>query len=137
MILSALRARDQYLPNTKILGVTYLTSLAEEDFEEIWGKDRVSLFESSIKLAIASNIDGIVCSPIELNKINNLGGKDLIKVTPGIRLKSSASSDQKRVLTAKEALELGSDYLVIGRPLKDENSRTQILQEVREFYFSQ
>ena len=137
MALAALNARDQFLPDTKILGVTYLTSLDDDDFDQIWGRDKVSLFEASIKLAKASGIDGVVCSPLELPEINRLGGKNLIKVTPGIRPRGHAKTDQKRVLTPAEALKSGSDYLVIGRPLKSEDLRAQIIKEVKDFYFSQ
>ena len=70
-------------------------------------------------LARESGIDGVVCSPHEVSLIRESVGKDLVIVTPGIRPKGSAKGDQARVTTPLEALRLGVDYIVVGRPITE------------------
>ena len=134
MIESALRARDQFLPNTKILGVSYLTSLSDEDFLEIWGdSNKERLFEMAFKIATKSKIDGVVCSPHELQMLSKVA-PDLIKVTPGIRMDSSKEDDQSRTLPPSKALAAGSDFLVIGRPLRDPSQKELILNDLSSYF---
>ena len=71
-----------------------------------------SLFE----IAVKSNIDGIVCSPLELGISNTILDPNLIKITPGIR-NTKVEDDQARTMSAKKAIEKGATYLVIGRPI--------------------
>ena len=134
MIRSALQARDQFLPKTKILGVSYLTSLSDADFSEIWGNSKKDeLFEKAFKLANNTKIDGVVCSPHELGMLSRLA-PNLIKVTPGIRMTSSEDDDQSRTLPPSKALAEGSDFLVIGRPLRDPGQKELILKDLTSYF---
>ena len=80
-------------------------------------------------LANESDIDGIVCSPHELNLARNLL-QDKIKITPGIRLSDSNSDDQSRVMNPKEAIDLGATYLVIGRPITSHKDKASAFEKI-------
>ena len=120
----------------KIIGVTVLTSANQETLHEV-GIER-ELSEQVLNLAQLSakcGLDGVVASPLETNLIRqNIENKDFLIVTPGIRPNVETKDDQKRVMTAKEAVENGSDYLVIGRPILQAKNRftavRQILEEI-------
>ena len=109
MIKAAIEAKKQ----TKLIGVSLLTSLDTTDTELMYGNQLHDQFIKLLKVAEQSEIDGIVCSPKELQSITT---NKLIKVVPGIR-NSKLADDQKRVMTAKEAYENGADYIVVGRPI--------------------
>jgi orotidine-5'-phosphate decarboxylase len=122
MLSMALKAQKEYLPHTELLGVSYLTSLKNSDFEEVWGKQEqevTQLFEKAFSLAKEVGISGIVLSPHELDLIKNWenDSKQFTKVTPGIRFTGEGSQDQNRVATPEWALEKGSSFLVLGRAL--------------------
>ncbi len=102
-----------------ILAVTILTSLDEKIFKQINSRQKIADQVLTLaRIAKKANIPGIVCSPheIELVKKNNL---NLKIIAPGIRFSDSKSNDQKRIMTPKEALDLGANYLVMGRPILD------------------
>ena len=109
MIKAAIEVKKQ----TKLIGVSLLTSLDTTDTELMYGNQLNYQFIKLLKVAEQSEIDGIVCSPKELQSITT---NELIKVVPGIR-NSKLADDQKRVMTAKEAYENGADYIVVGRPI--------------------
>ena len=109
MIKAAIEVKKQ----TKLIGVSLLTSLDTTDTELMYGNQLNDQFIKLLKVAEQSEIDGIVCSPKELQSITT---NELIKVVPGIR-NSKLADDQKRVMTAKEAYENGADYIVVGRPI--------------------
>ena len=109
MIKAAIEVKKQ----TKLIGVSLLTSLDTTDTELMYGNQLNDQFIKLLKVAEQSEIDGIVCSPKELQSITT---NKLIKVVPGIR-NSKLADDQKRVMTAKEAYENGADYIVVGRPI--------------------
>ena len=98
----------------KIFGVTALTSLTDSDTNYIYKRQAEEQVLAMIELAIKSNIHGVVCSPQELSLVKN--NSNLLTITPGIRLKS-LNDDQARVMTPKQAIDNGSDFLVIGRPI--------------------
>ena len=104
---------------TKILGVSILTSLNDKQIQKYYFKNRVNLvIEKYVKYAIDKKLDGIVCSPHEIKIVKKIAGEKLIIVTPGIRPDTySKKDDQKRFMTPKKAIELGANYLVIGRPI--------------------
>ena len=108
-----IRAANEVKGNTKILGVSLLTSLDDSDTRELYNNDFKKQFDNLINLALETKIDGIVCSSQELELIEN---PSLIKVVPGIRNQDS-SDDQKRVMTSSEAYSNGADYIVVGRPI--------------------
>ena len=98
----------------KIFGVTALTSLSDSDTNYIYKRQAEEQVLAMIELAKKSNIHGVVCSPQELSLVKN--NSNLLTITPGIRLKS-LDDDQARVMTPKQAIDNGSDFLVIGRPI--------------------
>ena len=98
----------------KIFGVTALTSLSNADTNEIFQRTTLEQVNAMLDLAESARIDGVVCSPHELELVSKR--ESLLSITPGIRLQDS-NDDQKRVMTPKEAIDLGADYLVIGRPI--------------------
>ena len=99
--------------NTKIIGVSVLTSLNNKDVEEMHGSNFDDQFKRIIKLAKTTKIDGIVCSPQELSQLHEL---NKIKVVPGIRNELSGD-DQKRTMSSTEAYKNGADFIVVGRPI--------------------
>ena len=101
-----------------ILGVTILTSLDKKDLQSIGinGPLNEEVLKLA-KLAEKAGLSGVVASAKEVAAIRKVVGKDFLIVTPGIRPSWSQKSDQKRVATPKEALDMGADYLVIGRPI--------------------
>jgi len=101
-----------------LLGVTVLTSLKDEDLRRIGFAHAVA--DQVLRLAVLakdSGLDGIVCSPHEIESIKRECGGDFLVVTPGIRPAWAAAQDQKRIMTPAEAISKGADYLVIGRPI--------------------
>ena len=108
-----IQAANQVKGDTKILGVSLLTSLDDSDTRELYNNDFEKQFNNLINLATETKVDGIVCSSQELELISD---PSLIKVVPGIRNQES-SDDQKRVMTSSEAYSNGADYIVVGRPI--------------------
>ena len=101
---------------TKLLAVTVLTSFDQEDLADLGYPARVSdLVELRVRKAMESGIDGVVCSPLEVARVREIGGPNLIVVVPGVRSEGASPGDQKRVATPGEAIRNGADYLVIGR----------------------
>jgi len=106
-----------------LLAVTVLTSLKDEHLKDIGiPADTKSQVLNLAGLAHRSGIEGIVCSPREIEAIKRTFKKDLTVVAPGIRPKWAAAQDQKRILTPALAVEKGADYLVIGRPITQASS---------------
>jgi len=127
MMMAAAKAlKDSGNKNTKIIAVTILTSLDDNDLYEIgFSGTSNELVLRLAKLAQESGLDGIVCSAKEISTIRENIGSDFMLVVPGIRTKEDNADDQKRIMTPKEAILLGADLLVIGRPIT--KARDQIL----------
>jgi len=107
-----------------ILGVTVLTSVSAEDiraagFTKEISSDMKRLVEKRAAMAKAAGCAGVVCSGHEVSFIKKTFGADFTAVTPGIRPSQSSNDDQKRITTPAQAIRNGSDYLVIGRPIRD------------------
>ena len=113
--------------NTKVIGVSMLTSLEEEDSLTLFGNTVEDQINNLFKIAVKVNIDGIVCSPHELKIANTILASHSIKITPGIR-DIKVEDDQARTMSAKEAIEQGSTFLVIGRPITQAEDIAQALQ---------
>ena len=107
--------------NTKILGISVLTSFNNNQVKKYYARENVNtLINEYAKCALENNLDGIVCSPHEIQRVRNIVGNNLIIVTPGIRpAYYQKADDQKRFMTPMEAIKLGADYLVIGRPITE------------------
>ena len=113
--------------NTKVFGVTALTSLSDTDTNKIYKRDAVDQVEAMLDLAEESGIDGVVCSPHELHLL--AARESLLSITPGIRLRDS-DDDQSRVMTPKEAIHLGANHIVVGRPITEAQDIKDALQEI-------
>ena len=114
-----------------ILGVSVLTSIDEDDFSSLGISGTV---EEQVKrladLAIRSRLDGLVCSAKELKMIKEYVKDDLLLVTPGIRPSGGNVNDQKRIVTPSTAIKDGADFLVIGRPITDEENPKVALDKI-------
>lgn len=105
-------------PNLCLLGVTVLTSMDEDDLVAAGYRGPVAdLVEARARDAREAGMGGIVCAATEAEKLRPILGGDLVIVTPGIRPAGSAADDQRRVMTPADAIQAGSDYLVVGRPI--------------------
>ena len=121
---------------TKILGVTILTSLNSDQTKKYFNDQNVSqLVRKFAQNAKKNNLDGIVCSPLELKTVRKAVGNKMLIVVPGIRLEKKQKKikdDQKRILTPKEAIKFGADYLVIGRPIVESKNPLKVLKEINK-----
>jgi orotidine-5'-phosphate decarboxylase len=122
--------------NTKVIGVSMLTSLEEKDSLSLFGSKLEDQISNLFKLAVKVNIDGIVCSPHELEIANTIIGPHSIKITPGIR-DIKVDDDQARTMSAREAIERGSTFLVIGRPITQAEDISQALQNFNNSIYEQ
>ncbi len=111
--MSMLEAASSEKGSIKILGVSILTSLSKEEIFEITDTNFDTYFNNLISIASSSNVDGVVCSPNELDRLKNF---NKLKVVPGIR-NDVSDDDQKRVMTSTEAYHKGADFIVVGRPI--------------------
>ena len=118
MLRAAKDARDLAGTETKLLGVTILTSLDKAQIEEIGLS--ASMNEEVMclaQMARGAGLDGIVASPQEVSVLRQALGDEFLIVSPGIRPKGPMGDDQRRVMSAKEAMLAGANYLVVGRPI--------------------
>ena len=116
--LDALRAANEAARNIdiKLLGVSVLTSFDNEELEQLGFKEKVEeQVLRLIKIADKASLYGVICSPLEVRMIKKISPK-LKCFTPGIR-QNESKNDQKRTMNAKQAIEAGSDCLIIGRPI--------------------
>ena len=111
----------------KVFGVTVLTSLNDDDTAAIFKRTPSEQVEAMLDAAESAGIDGVVCSPHELKQVKKR--ESLLSITPGIRLQN-LNDDQKRVMTPKEAINLGADFLVIGRPITGAENIGETLDEI-------
>ena len=102
--------------DTKLIGVSLLTSLTESDSSDLFDSNVSNQIMRLFMVAKKTNIDGIVCSPLELDIANSVIGSNALKITPGIR-EVSSNDDQARTMSAKDAISKGASFLVIGRPI--------------------
>ena len=127
--LDALKSANEIAKkiNIHLLGVSVLTSFSDKDLESLGFKNKVeNQVEQLIKIAAEANLYGIVCSPLEV-KIAKKIDPNLKCFTPGIR-EDSNKHDQKRTMSANEAIKAGSDFLIIGRPILEGNPKKNIEQ---------
>jgi len=121
------------MPRPILLGVTVLTSLKSGDLREIgFPPDAAGQVLRLAGLARTAGLDGVVCSPQEIELIKKEFGRDFLVVTPGIRPLWAAAQDQKRIMTPGEAVERGADYLVVGRPVTGDPSPADAFAKIVE-----
>lgn len=125
MICQAVKSRDLHLPQCKLLGVTFLTNLDQNDFDELWNLNEQQVDKKMTELghmASQQNIDGLILSAKDLACYQNIP-RHVIRICPGIRFESQIidknKDDQKRIMTPQKAIAAGADYLVMGRPLRN------------------
>ena len=117
MIQKAKKAASEIKSQPKILIVTILTALADNDLKKM-GNDNsvIKQVESLSKIARETKV-GVVCSGQEARNVRKILGKDLLIFTPGIRMKNEESNDQRRICTPKESISNGADRIIMGRSL--------------------
>lgn len=134
MLSEASEIVNREKPEIITLGVTMLTSTDEEVMHNELKIDRKKTLNEVVldyaNLAKDANLSGIVCSALEVPKIKENLGDDFITVTPGIR-KVKGTDDQKRVVTPSEARDLGSDYIVVGRPITKAEDPLKEYKEIK------
>lgn len=138
MMESVAKKVKEINPEILAIAVTILTSFSEEGLKETF-KSELTLKELALnlaKLTKEAGMDGIVCSPWEAKAIKELCGESFKTVCPGVRPKWSVANDQERIMTPKDAILNGCDYLVVGRPItKNENpveAAKMVLAEIEE-----
>ena len=126
-------AADAVAGQSKLIAVTILTSLSDDDIWEA-GFETAKNTEAHVRALAAltqrAGLDGVVCSPHDLVGIRHDLGRDFLTVVPGIRPADAATQDQKRVATPKAALEAGADILVIGRAITGAKDPAQAAQAI-------
>jgi orotidine-5'-phosphate decarboxylase len=116
--------RAARLDGILVLGVTVLTSLADDDLRQIgFGAPAMPSAVRLAQLAKKAGIGGVVASPLEIAAIREACGPDLKIVTPGIRPEGAEAGDQRRMMTPREAVRAGADYIVVGRPITGAKNR--------------
>ena len=134
MMRAARNALDAFVGKRPyLIAVTVLTSMSADDLLETGCQDSP---EQQVKrlamLTRKAGLDGVVCSSREARLLKTTFGHDFLLVTPGIRLQATDAGDQKRIMTPSAALQAGSDYLVIGRPITRSDSPLNALRAIVE-----
>ena len=115
--------------NIKVFGVTALTSLSDLDTNQIYQRTVTNQVNAMLDIAEEAKIDGVVCSPHELKLVT--ARESLLSITPGIRL-LDVNDDQSRVMTPKQAIDLGSNHIVIGRPITCAEDISEALNKIHQ-----
>ncbi|KPK40868.1 MAG: orotidine 5'-phosphate decarboxylase [Gammaproteobacteria bacterium SG8_47] len=132
MLEAAREALDASQHKPHLIAVTVLTSMAAEDLEEVGlsGSPEDNVLRLAT-LAQEAGLSGVVCSPREVGPLRQELAQDFLLVTPGIRPAGADKGDQRRIMTPCEAIELGADYLVIGRPITAAADPVAALEAIR------
>lgn len=132
-MLDAARAALNEKADPLLIAVTVLTSMEQKDLMQIGVATPLDQHIINLaRLAAESGLDGVVCSAMEAPILRETLGKEFCLVTPGIRTPDSAPDDQRRIVTPKNAIESGSDFLVIGRPVTKAENPAQALRLINE-----
>lgn len=125
-------AREAIPPNsTRLIAVTLLTSMNQDDLADIGLQGQPEqIVERLARLTYDCELDGVVCSALEAARLRQLLGDNFCLVTPGIRLAGDQADDQKRITTPRHAMQNGSNYLVIGRPITQANDPLLMCQQI-------
>ena len=118
-------------PHPLLLGVTVLTSMTDRDLKEVGVKGRVKEeVEKLARLVQQCGLDGVVASGQEIELVRKVAGKRFLIVTPGVRPLWAAHGDQKRIITPKEAIEKGADFVVVGRPITQDKDPREAAEKI-------
>lgn len=134
MMERALEGLRKHNPDTKLIAVTQLTSTTEEmlhDEQNIQTSIEDAVLNYA-QLAQQTQLDGVVCSPLEAELLTQHLGSDFLKVTPGIRPKDAQTNDQKRITTPEEAKTNGSTHIVVGRPITQSDNPVESYHKIKE-----
>lgn len=134
MMSEAIKGLRKHNEHTKIIAVTQLTSTTE-DMLRHEQNIQTSIEEAVLnyaKLANATGLDGVVCSPLESRMLTEKLGASFLKVTPGIRPKGASQDDQHRITTPEEARQLGSTHIVVGRPITQSDNPVESYHKIKE-----
>lgn len=131
MMKAAVEAAGKAARKPVVLAVTVLTSMDKSDLEEV-GVDHTlpGQVMHLARLAVGSGVDGLVCSAHEIGLIRDDVCKQVTLVVPGIRPAGAQTGDQKRVMTPKEAIDAGANFLVVGRPILESPDRRKAAEEI-------
>ena len=133
MMTAAKQAIEQHGGDMLLIAVTVLTSMDDSDLQQAGVSRTVGDQVMALaRLTKQSGLDGVVCSAQEASALRQQLGQGFKLVTPGIRLAGSALDDQRRIVSAPQAIKLGSDYLVIGRPITQSDNPVSMLQEINQ-----
>lgn len=119
-----------------LIAVTQLTSTSKEmmNNEQLIPGEVIDSVVNYAKVAKEAGLDGIVCSPLEVKLVKEVCGKEFLTVTPGIRLASNNKDDQVRITTPSMAREIGSDFIVVGRPITQAENPVEAYNQIsKEF----
>ena len=133
ILRAAVEAKDE----VKLLAVTVLTSFGQEDMEEIFGApvDVADLVYRRARRALALGCDGVVSSGLEAQRLRSELGERFLVITPGIRPginREIDQDDQKRIVTARKALENGADHIVVGRPISTASNPLGVVEAMQK-----
>ena len=117
-----------------LIAVTQLTSTDQQALTEelLIEKPLEDVVLSYARNAAEAGLDGVVCSPLEAGKVHEVCGERFLTVTPGVRFADAGKDDQKRIATPARARELGSDYIVVGRPITQAEDPVAAWQRCRK-----
>lgn len=125
--------KEKLKSRTKIIGVSVLTSFNEEDLKFLSiNLDIKDFTERLVENGYKLGIDGVVCSGQEIESLRKKYIKPFIIIAPGIRLEKIKEDDQKRVITPKEAIKKGADYIVVGRPVYENPKPEKMILELKK-----
>jgi orotidine-5'-phosphate decarboxylase len=132
MIQAAREALDTLDHKPYLIAVTVLTSTSDADLKDLGhAKNAADLVTQYALLAKAAGADGVVCSAQEASQLKIACGEDFLLVTPGIRPEGTDTNDQSRTMTPTMAIDAGSDFLVIGRPITQAADPKGVLSEIQ------
>ena len=141
MMKAARLAIDESEDDIMLIGITMLTSTDDEIMhKEILIDEKYDLNEAVLKyaeLGLNSGLQGVVCSALEVPMLRERFGDKIVTVTPGIRPASNKGDDQKRVVTPARARELGSDYIVVGRPITQSENPVEAYFNIKKEFLGQ
>jgi len=129
---ASVKAAVENRGNSLIIGVTVLTSISAQECQEMYGRSPQSQVLYFAEKLVECGVQAMVCSPLELDAVRKVIGDKLLCITPGIRAKDAPLDDQKRTMTASEAIRAGADFLVIGRPIMQANDPVAAAQVFAE-----
>ena len=133
MIQAAREARESMKSEVLLIGVSVLTSLGEKNIKNMGFDIQIPELVKNLSMsAKQNNIDGVVCSAKEVPEIKKNFSEDFITVTPGIRIQQK-NDDQSRVATLKEATNIGSDYIVLGREITSSKNISKMVKRVESY----